>query len=88
MNSVFKSHFIAGLLILAAYFKEPDGYHLAAEHDKIYVYATDSELSLKEVDKMVMLGWTQEMQRGQLRNTTNDFNATDYDAGESWIFYV
>lgn len=37
-------NFIEGINTLRPYYEEPDGYHLGAEHDEIYLYATDRPL--------------------------------------------
>ena len=53
------ANFKAGLDILAPYFTKPDGYHLGADHDVIYVYSTDTPLSDDDFQKMKTLGWHQ-----------------------------
>lgn len=53
------SKFIAGLETLRPHYKDGDGYHIGAEHDQFYAYATDTPLSDDEVAKMRELGWFQ-----------------------------
>ncbi len=53
-------NFREGLEILTRYFNDPDGYHIGAEHDQIYIYATNRPLSEEDVAKMVELGWFQD----------------------------
>jgi hypothetical protein len=51
--------FIEGLNILSGYFDGGDGYHIGAEHDQFYVYATHKPLTDEDVAKMRELGWFQ-----------------------------
>lgn len=53
------SDFIEGLTILRPYYSDPDGYHIGAEHDQFYAYATDKPLSSANVVRMRELGWFQ-----------------------------
>ena len=53
------SNFIGGLEILRPHFDGGDGYHIGAEHDQYFVYATDTPLSEDEVAKMRSMGWFQ-----------------------------
>lgn len=53
-------NFIEGLKILQKYFNDPNGYHLGAEHDQIYVYATNNPLSEEDINKLLELGWFQD----------------------------
>lgn len=52
------SAFIAGLLILQPH-HDSDGFHIGAEHDQFYAYATDTPLNPEEVRQMRELGWFQ-----------------------------
>ncbi len=51
--------FLSGLTILMPYYDQPDGYHLGADHDVIYVYATEKPVSPEDVAKLVELGFHQ-----------------------------
>lgn len=51
--------FVDGINILRPFFNDPDGYHIGAEHDQFYMYATDKPLPPEEVSKMRELGWFQ-----------------------------
>ena len=52
-------NFIKGVEILRQHYTTQDGYHLAAEHGQIYLYATDTPLSDVEFSEMLDLGWFQ-----------------------------
>jgi len=70
--------FINGINILRPYFKDPNGFHIAAEHDQFYVYATDFALSDKDVKKLDELGWFQP-------ETEED---DPYNPNEGWSAYT
>ena len=53
------SQLIRGLEILRPHYKNGDGYHIGAEHDQFYAYATDTPLDDHEVAEMKALGWFQ-----------------------------
>ncbi len=53
------SNFIEGLKTLQPYYKDGDGYHIGAEHDQFYAYATERPLTPEDVQKMRNLGWFQ-----------------------------
>jgi hypothetical protein len=53
------SNFLDGLNTLRPYYNNPDGYHIGAEHDQFYAYATDKPLMPEDVQKMRDLGWFQ-----------------------------
>lgn len=71
-------NFMAGLEILRPYFDAPDGYHLGAEHDQIFVFATDRPVSDEDVAKLRGLGWFQ---------PDLDEDAP-YDPAEGWSAFV
>ena len=50
---------VDGLNILRPHFYDPDGYHVGAEHDQFYVYATDTPLNEDEIASLRDLGWFQ-----------------------------
>jgi len=70
------NQFIQGLKILLPHYNQPDGYHLGADHDVIYLYATDTPLSPEEFEKMNELGFFQ------------DISQDEYDPNESWMAYI
>ena len=76
---------IAGLQTLMPFYKDPDGYHVGAEHDELCAYATDNPLSDEALDKMIELGWHQE--HDELDND-EDFSRKDYRHDEGWICYT
>lgn len=53
------SKFLTGLQTLQPYYKGGDGYHLGAEHDQFYAYATAQPLTVEDQAKMRELGWFQ-----------------------------
>lgn len=53
------SDFLEGLQTLRPYYHGQDGYHIGAEHDQFYAYATDTPLTVEDVQKMRDLGWFQ-----------------------------
>lgn len=72
-----------GIETLQPYYDKPDGYHLNAEHDQIWLDATDKPLSPEDVQKMIDASWWQERS-----NYDKDFTAADYDPEEGWTGYV
>jgi hypothetical protein len=71
-------NFVHGLNILTPYYTDPNGYHIGAEHDQFYAYATDRPLSAEDVQKMRDLGWFQ---------PDMDDDA-DYDPAEGWSAFT
>ena len=74
------SNFIEGLNTLSKYFDNPDGYHIGAEHDQFYVYATDQPLDAADVEKMKSLEWFQPEARGD--------DDAPYDHQEGWSAFT
>lgn len=70
-------NFIEGCKILQPYYDKPNGYHLGAEHDQIYVYATEKPLSDEDVAKMRDLGFFQP-----------DCSEEEYDPKDGWSAFV
>ena len=54
------SDVIKGVMILRPYYNDPDGYNMGAEHDMMFMFATDKPLPDDDVCKMHDLGWFQE----------------------------
>lgn len=75
------SDVIEGLTILQKYYRE-DGYHLAAEHDEIYAFETQKQLSPEDAKKMFDLGWI------QVDAETDDYGNAPYDPECGWVAYV
>lgn len=71
--------FIEGLQILQPHYEEGDGYHIGAEHDQFYAYATKTPLTDAEVSRMRELGWFQE--------DSDDENPA-YDPTEGWSCFT
>lgn len=79
-------NFIKGLEILQQYYKNPNGYHISAEHDVVYVFKTDRPVSQDDLTRLVALGWFQE---GTCEDRDgDDFKSEHYDPEESWTAYV
>lgn len=76
------SNFLRGLVILHDGFENPDGFHIGAEHDAVYVYANDKPLSDEAVASLKALGWHQS-------DVHDDVNGiAQYDPTEGWCAYV
>jgi len=71
--------FLDGLSIIRAHYRDPDGFHLGADHDIIYAYPTDFPLSEFEFQRMVTLGWHQ---------PDGDEDKKVYFPDEGWAAYV
>jgi hypothetical protein len=69
--------FIEGVHILRQYMDDQNGYHLGADHDVIYFYATDKPVSEAHIARLRELGWFQ-----------LDTPETEYRQSESWAAYV
>jgi len=74
------SALIEGLIILEKYRHEPNGCNTAADHDIIYVYATDKPVKTEDINRLIELGWEQEF-------SGSEFTAKDYNPEESWQCY-
>lgn len=72
------SELVQGIQILSTYYDDPDGYHVGAEHDVLYLYATDRPLSEEDVKSMLALGWFQES------GASSEDEPEAYDAEEAW----
>ena len=76
---------IEGLQILEPFYDDPKGFHVGAEHDQFYAYATDKPLPEALVKRMVELDWFQpdvEIADGE------DFKVENYAADEGWSAYT
>lgn len=75
--------FITGLNILMEHFKDPEGFHLGADHDTIYVYSTDSPIAEHNLKILHELGWGQDA-----CVKDGEWLPEYYSPEESWHFYV
>ena len=66
-------NFVDGINILRPYYDKQDGYHLGAEHDEVYLYATDKPVSEEDLKKLLSLGWFQS-EGGAHEETPQDYN--------------
>lgn len=74
------SDLIDGLEILRLYFDNPNGYHVGAEHDQFYVFATNKPVSASDVARLAELGWFQ---------PDCGWNGPEsYDPAEGWSVYT
>lgn len=76
---------LAGILTAQPYYEKPDGYHLNAEHDQIWLAATDKMMDAPDVQKMLEAGWHQEHDG---RDYGKDMTVADYRSDESWTCYT
>lgn len=74
---------LTGIRTLQSYYTKPEGHHLAAEHDQIWLYATDKPLPPDDVQKMIDANWWQERS-----DYSKDFMVAEYDPEKSWTGYT
>lgn len=77
-------NFMKGLHILKPHYAKPDGHHLGAEHDQIYMYTTDTPVSADDVADLLGLGFFQP----DVRYEGDERTVADYDPAEGWSAYV
>lgn len=70
--------------ILTPYYDKPDYDHVGAESNEIYLHVTTYPLSHYHIEKMIELGWFQEV----ADNDDGDFDAEKYDAHAAWVHYT
>lgn len=76
---------IAGLQLTQLYRDKEDTTETGANHDVIYIFATDKPLSKEHIQSMLDLGFHQEYEG---LDYNEDFKVDDYRADESWHFYT
>lgn len=54
------ANFLEGVAIIKSFYNDQGGFHLGAEHDQIYLYATDKPMDDASVAKLIELGWFQD----------------------------
>jgi hypothetical protein len=67
--------FIEGLTILQNYYTDPNGYHIGAEHDQFFMWATDRPLTEEHATRMFVLDWFQ-----------SDSEPEKYNPEDGWSF--
>lgn len=72
------ANLIEGLAILSKYFNDPSGYYVQADHDVIYITATNIPVQLRDVELLYELGF---FQKGE---DTLD----SYDPDKDWQAYT
>lgn len=81
------SELIVGVTTASAYYDKPDGYHFAAEHDQVYLYATERPMSPEDVQKMIENNWFQEHWT-EAEDTSDGPNSEQYDHNEPWTAFT
>lgn len=76
---------VNAISIAREFYEQPDGYHLNAEHDQIWLAPTDRPMPPDAVAAMIAAGWHQE--HGE-RDYGKDMTVSDYRADESWTCYT
>lgn len=66
---------IRGINILQDYYVNPNGYKLSADHDQIFLAATERALSDDSVIEMKRLGWFQPDNDGETYDPENGWSA-------------
>lgn len=74
---------IAGINILSPYYAKPHGYNLGADHDVLYMYATERPVSEDDRRKLIELGWGQEA-----CCVEGEYKLEHYNPDESWSAYL
>lgn len=67
--------FIIGLDIIKTYYDDQCGYHLGAEHDQFYLYATDRPITPLHLEVLKELGWFQPEQDDNGYDILNGWSA-------------
>jgi hypothetical protein len=75
-------NFMTGLSILMKYKDNPNGYNIGADHDEIYVWATDKPVSEVDLARLYDLTWFQS------GIETDAEGNPIYDPNESWKAFV
>ncbi len=75
--------FVEGLNLIRPHYDDQNSYNLGAEHDIIYVYATDHPIPEESVKRLFELGWFQP----EVEIDDEDEHAP-YDPEEGWAIHV
>ena len=73
---------IEGLQILSKYYNNLNDCRISAAHDTIYISTTDNEIPESDVNKLIELGWFQDVYFG------DKFTYGDYEYNKSWVLFV
>jgi hypothetical protein len=76
------NEFIEGVHILRQYMNDQNGFHLGADHDIIYFYATDNPVSEVHLGRLKELGWFQPDVRPDVKGVE------EYSPRDGWAAYV
>lgn len=71
-------NFLEGVAIISKYYDNPEGYHIGADNDQIYLYATDNAITEEDISTLRDLGWFQP------EVGTDD----EYSPGDGWSSWV
>lgn len=74
---------LIGIATAQPYYEKPDGYHLSAEHDQIWLHATNTPMTPEAVKAMIDAGWFQVDVEYE-----GYFKVENYDPEESWTCYT
>jgi hypothetical protein len=81
------SNFINGLEIAKKYYRGHDGYHVGADHDVVYLYATHTGMNSQDIQAMIDNGWFQSCEDTGL-DGGEEFTAGHYVSNASWRAYT
>lgn len=74
------SELLAGLNILASYYDNRDDYHTAVGHSVLYCFETDHPLSPEDVQRLIDLGWRQDVDYDE----NDEFTVACYEPSTTW----
>ena len=74
---------IEGMWVLSKYY-DGETNHIIPERDILYMYATDREVSSRDLDILVDMGWEQE---DGVCDSDGKFLIESYDVANSWCCY-
>jgi hypothetical protein len=77
---------LIGIQTLQPFYDKPNGHHLGAEHDQIYLYPTNRPLTPEAEATMREAGWFQPDAR-PVEDADNS-NTAPYDPGEGWSAFT
>ena len=68
---------LTGIDIIKNHYAQPNWFHMEADHDKIFMHATDEPILLANVERLHQLGWCQ-----------LGLEQPDYDPLDHWIAHL
>ncbi len=76
---------VKAIQILDKYRDKPGGYDIGGEHDVIFLYPPEKEISKEDIQALIDAGLHQEHDE---RDYDEEMVVTDYRNDESWHFYT